>query len=410
MNIKEDTELTEIIKEKSINFNKNNFKTAEIIFLIIITSIISLIMGYLLNDTNIINVKEDEYIEEFIGNYNYIVDNYYEDVDREKLLSGAIDGMLEALDDDYSTLIEEDNGSSFYINLKGSYEGLGVEIYNNDNNDIVVLDVLENSPAEKAGIQSADVIKMIDEKDLTNTNIKELTNYVQRNPKANYLVTIERNGSIMNFTIERSTVTIKSVASKLIEKDNHKVGYIYISVFSNTTESQFITELNKLEKQGMESLIIDVRENSGGHLTTVYAMLSDLMDSSHIIYQIEKDGETEKYYSDGRVTKDYPIVVIQNKNSASASELLSAALKESYGAIVVGEYSYGKGTVQEVVSLSSGDTYKFTTKKWLTPDGNWIHKVGVKPDIEVSLNEKYVENPIDENDDQLQTAINILIK
>lgn len=367
-------------------------------------------MGYLLNNRVSINESDDKYINEFVENYNYIIENYYDEIDKEKLLSGAIDGMLNSLEDDYSTFIGQDEGESFYMNLEGSYEGIGVEIYNNENNNIVVLDVLMNSPAEKAGIQSGDIIKKIDDKLLTDTNINELTKYVKENQKDNYIIIVERNGAEIDFTIERSLVTIKSVASELIERNNHKIGYIYMSLFSNTTEKQFVEELSKLERQGIDSLIIDVRENSGGHLTTVYSILAHLMDSSHTIYQIEKNGHRTKYYSDGTKTKEYPIVVIQNKNSASASELLSAALKESYGATIVGEYSFGKGTVQEVVGLSSGDTYKFTTKKWLTPNGNWIHNVGVSPDIEISLGEAYANNPSNETDDQLQAAIKFIVE
>ena len=168
--------------------------------------------------------------------------------------------------------------------------------------------------------------------------------------------------------------------------------------------------MKTLEKQNIDSLIIDVRENTGGHLTTAVSLLSNFLDSKHVIYQIEKDNKTTKYYSKGKVQKKYPIVVLQNENSASASELLSAALKEEYGATIVGKTSFGKGTVQEVVSLSNGDTYKFTTKKWLTPKGNWIHKKGIAPDIEVNLSEKYQENPVEENDNQLQAAIDYLLK
>ena len=137
-------------------------------------------------------------------------------------------------------------------------------------------------------------------------------------------------------------------------------------------------------------------------------MLSCLLDSSKIIYQIENKGEVTKYYSKGNTTKTYPIVVLQNNGSASASELLSAALKEEYGATIIGENSYGKGTVQELISLQDGIQYKITTKKWLTPKGNWINGTGVSVDIEEKLSEEYRQNPTDENDNQLQKAIEYL--
>ena len=398
-----------ILKDKFTKFNKNDFHTTEVIFLLVLTAIISLIVGYLLNYKKEEKIT-DTNLNKIIDNYNYIVDNYYEDVDKAELAKGAVKGMLSSLGDEYSELLEQDDNRSFYINLEGTYDGIGIEIYNDENNNIVVLGIIENSPAEKAGLQIGDIIKQIDDKSLENTNIKELTNYVQENKNDTYNLIVVRNGEEMNITIERQTITIKSVSSKVIERDNKKIGYIYISVFANATGSQFKKALQELENQNIDSLIIDVRNNTGGHLTTAVSILSNLLDSKKVIYQIEKNKKTTKYYSSGTVTKTYPIVVLQNGNSASASELLSSALKESYGATIVGEKSYGKGTVQELVDLGSDDNYKFTTKKWLTPNGNSINKEGVKPDIEVTLSEEYSANPSDDNDNQLQEAINYLLK
>lgn len=154
-------------------------------------------------------------------------------------------------------------------------------------------------------------------------------------------------------------------------------------------------------------MVIDVRDNSGGHLTTAVSILSLLLDKTHVIYQTQTKETTEKFYSTGKETKSYPIVVLQNAQSASASELLSIALQEEYGATVIGEVSYGKGTVQELVNADSAE-YKFTTKKWLSPKGNWIQKKGVIPDIVVTLDQNYIDNPSEKNDNQLQTAIDYL--
>lgn len=395
-----------LIKNKFKSFNRSTFKTTEVIFLIIVTAIIGIIIGTFLNKNNI---QTDEYLGEIIDNYNYINENYYETVDKNKFISGAVEGMLSSLDDEYSELLGEDN-SSFYRNLEGSYDGIGIEIYNDENGNIVVLGVIDDSPALKAGIEKGDIIKKIDDKSFENTNIKELTNYISNSEKKEYDVVVSRNNEEISLKVTKENVTIKSVSSKIIEKENRKIGYIYISIFSNTTPSQFKKALTDLEKENIDSLIIDVRENTGGHLTTAVSLLSNLLDRSKVIYQIEKNNKKVKYYSNGYKTKNYPIVVIQNKNSASASEILSAALKESYGATIVGETSYGKGTVQELNTLSNGDKYKFTTKKWLTPSGKWINKVGVKPDINVSLDDNYYNNPNDDNDNQLQAAINSLLK
>ncbi len=192
-----------------------------------------------------------------------------------------------------------------------------------------------------------------------------------------------------------------------MKKNGKKIGYIYIGIFANATTKQFETKLKELEDEQIDSLIIDVRNNSGGHLTTAVSILSNLLDKTHVIYQTETKNKTEKFYSNGKQTKTYPIVVLQNNASASASELLSIALKEEYGATVIGNVSYGKGTVQELVNSNSAE-YKFTTKKWLSPKGNWINETGVKPDIEVEQGDSYSDNPIDENDTQLQAALNYL--
>lgn len=399
---------SKIVKQKIEKFNHNSFKTTEVLFLIILTAMISLLVGYLLNNKNINLSSNDANLKEIIDNYNYIVKNYYETIDKSKVVSGAIDGMINSLGDEYSQLLEENTSSNFYINLEGSYDGIGIEITNNDDNNIVIVGVLENSPAEKAGLKSGDIVKQIDDKIFENCDIKELTKYIKENRKKSYHLVILRDNNEMEFDISKDEVTIKSVLSKVFEKENKKIGYIYISVFSNNTSKQFKSVLKELEDQNIDSLIIDVRENSGGHLTTAVSLLSNFLDSSHVIYQTEKNGKKTKFYSTGDQTKKYSIVVLQNKNSASASELLGSTLKEEYGATVIGETSYGKGTIQEVVNLKNGDTYKFTTKKWLTPKGNWIHEKGVEPDIKVSLDENYQNNPCDETDNQLQTAIDYL--
>lgn len=401
----------QIIKDRFKKFNKSNFKTVEVIFLVLITAIISLIVGYLLNDKETNKVKgNDKYINEIINNYNNIVDNYYEEVDKSKLVSGAINGMVDSLGDEYSSLIDQTSNSTFNINLEGTYEGIGVEIYNDDEMNIVVLGVISDSPASRAGIKPGDIIKKIDDTSLENTNISELTKYVKENTNESYNLTIIRDNNEMNVTLERSKITIKSVLSKTFERNNKKIGYIYMSVFANATVDQFEKALAELEKENIDGLIIDVRSNTGGHLTTAVSVVSNFLDDTNVIYQIEQNKKKTKYYSIGGKTKEYPIVVLQNNGSASASELLSSSLKEAYGATIIGTTSYGKGTVQEMVKLKNGDSYKFTTKKWLTPKGNSINKKGVQPDVEIELSDEYTKNPTDENDNQLQEAINYLSK
>lgn len=388
---------------------KKNFNYKEVIFLVILTCVVSLWMGNAIKLNKIEpKTESDDYLKEFEENYQYILDNYYNEVNKEAIIKGAISGMVNALGDDYSVAINDESSNNFNTRLTGSYSGIGIEIVNDNNYNIIISDVFEDTPAAKAGLKVMDVILSIDDVDFSNKKTSELTDYIKESNKEKYIIKVKRGTEELSFEIERQLIQIKSIYSELKEIDDHKIGYIYISVFASNTADQFKAAVESLEKQGMDSLIIDVRYNTGGHLTSAVEILSYLLSSDKVIYQIESKGITTKYYSKGSETKTYPIVVLQNKNSASASELLSAALKEEYGATIIGEVSYGKGTVQELVTLTDGTQYKFTTKKWLTPKGNWINGVGVSVDIEEALSKEYENNPTEENDNQLQRAVQYL--
>ena len=198
-----------------------------------------------------------------------------------------------------------------------------------------------------------------------------------------------------------------SVSSEMIDEEQ-KIGYIELSRFSNNTYAIFKEELNKLEKNGMQKLIIDVRGTNGGVLQSAYQITSEFLDNSKIVYQIETNKETTKFYSEGTKTKNYPIVVLQDTNSTSGAEILSSALKENLNATIIGTESYGKGTVQELHYMDNGSEYKFTTKKWLTSKSKWVDTIGVKPTIEEPASKEYRENPTRENDNQLKKALEYL--
>lgn len=391
--------------------SKNAFHTSEVVFLIIITCIVSIFMGITISSHFVpkaVTKQENEFVSKILEHYQYIKDHYYEDVDQDTLLNGAIAGMLDALEDPYSTFIDETTSDNFNMSLNGNYSGIGIEITNNKEGNIQIVGVFPSSPAAQAGLQVNDIVTAIDGTDMLGKDKSELTKYVKEKQLDQFTLTVLRGEENIEVTVKKTIVEIPSVSSKVYEQNGKKIGYIYFSIFSNTTDRQFQKELKSLEEQGIDSLIIDVRENSGGHLTTAINIVSLFLDQTKVIYQIEMKNEVTKYYSKGNETKSYPIVVLQNNNSASASELLSAALKESYGATVIGETSYGKGTVQELVDGKDGIEYKFTTKKWLTPNGNWIHKKGITPDIEVKLDVNYFANPNDTTDNQLQEAIRYL--
>lgn len=395
-------------KIKKFFSKKKKFGSTEVIVLVISTLIISLLMGTFLGYKFFNKPKSNEYsqeLQQFLENYQYIIDNYYEEVDEDKLIDGAIKGVLSALGDPFSSFIDESD--SLNLTLEGSFVGVGVEIVTNPQGNIQIRKIFEGSPAEKSGLLVGDVITNANGIDFKNKVPSELSNYI-KNTKGEITLIVERNGVAKTFKLEKGLVIIKSVSSNIYNNGNKKTGYIKIDVFSATTYNQFKKELTKLESDGIDSLIIDLRDNSGGHLSVVKDITSLFLNKDKILYQTQFKEEIEKFYSSGRKDKEYEIVLLANSESASASELMIAALKDNLGSKIVGVKTFGKGTVQEVQDLTNGDQYKFTIKKWLTPKGIWIHGKGIKPDYEVLDSQEYLANPIFENDNQLKKALEII--
>lgn len=411
--IEENKKETEQKKTRKGVRRKNPFTHSEVIFLVVITAVISIFTTYTIvrvSDTKSeLGMSDDEKaLQEFIDTYQNILDSYYEDVDSQELIDHAIAGMLSGLDDPYSIYFDEDRSSTFDATLEGSYNGVGLEVYNDTDMNIVVSRVFEGSSAEEAGIEAGDIIKEVDGKDLTGKATTEFSDYTKEKEDDEFQVVYLHDGEEKTATLKRKVIIIRSVTSEVLEENDKKIGYIQVDIFSATTYNQFEKAVQKLENEQVEGMIIDLRDNTGGHLSVVTDMLSLFLDDSHVIYQIEDKDQTTKYCSTGKETKEYPVVILQNGNSASASELFTAAMKEEYGAKVVGTTSYGKGTVQELNTLQDGTQYKFTTKKWLTPKGNWVHEKGITPDVEVELDEGYRNEPTRENDNQFQRAVSTL--
>ena len=384
------------------------FKTKEVVCLLLVTVVIGLMMGGIVTYNIVLKgSKVDDELQEFIENYDYVVDNYYGDVDKSSLIDSAIAGMLNALDKNSTYVGGSD--SNFSIFLEGNYKGTGIQVMMDDESNIVIYTVFDGTPASKAGLRSGDIIIKLNNKDVTDMDLEEFSDLVKKQ-KDEFKITYIRNGKEYKASLKTENVELKSVSSKMIERDNQKIGYIRLTIFANNSDSQFKNALEKLEKQGIDGLIIDLRGNSGGHLKSAENIISLFLDSSHPIYQIKSKEGQEKYYSKGKETKDYKIGLLIDSSSASASEVLTSALKEQYGAVVVGENSFGKGTVQELQTLPDGEQYKLTTKSWLTSEGKVIDKKGIKPDYAITLNNSYYENPTDENDNQLQKILEVILK
>ena len=348
-------------------------------------------------------------LSKFYDVYDVITTNYYGALDKDELIEAAIDGMVSSVGDVYTSYNDVKATDDFDQLVQGTYEGIGCTITMKEN-QVTVFEVYDNSPASKAGLKENDIIKFVDDKDAAKLGITNLSNYIKNEATGKIKLVIERDKEEKTLTLERGKVEIPSVTSEVYEKNNKKIGYIRISIFSSVTTKQFEKILKLLEEKEIDALVIDVRDNNGGYLTSVTDIASSLLPKGKIIYQIQVDDKTKVTKDKTTEKREYPIAIITNKASASASEILASAIKESYGGYVVGQKTYGKGTVQQVKKLSDGSMVKYTIENWLTPDGNWINEKGVEPTDEVILSEEYYQDPKAENDDQLQKALELVSK
>ncbi|EOS54076.1 S41 family peptidase [Paenibacillus barengoltzii] len=320
--------------------------------------------------------------------------NYVEDVDTNKLIDGAIDGMMNALEDPFSSYMAPDTAQQFSEQIEGSFTGIGAEV-SMENGNVVVVSPIKGSPAEKAGIQPKDILLSVNGESFEGLSLNEAVAKI-RGPKGTVAkVKVKRAGvaNTLEFEIVRDDIALETVYAEM--KDG-KIGVITVTEFSLNTADRFKKELENLEKQGMKGLIIDVRNNPGGVLDVVEAMSEQFVPAGKAIVQIEDKYKRRQQSVSKGSGKSYPVAVLTNKGSASASEILAGALQESAGAKLVGETTYGKGTVQSSYSQEMGDgsLLKITIAKWLTPNGEWIHKKGIKPDVEVSQPDYFMVAPI----------------
>ncbi len=324
--------------------------------------------------------KELQKINTVLG---LIETKYFRDVDRTKVLDGAINGMMEALGDPYSVYMKKEVAKHFSESIEGSFTGIGAGVQMKDGK-ITVESAIKGSPAERAGVLPNDVLISVNGEKLDGLSLNDAVAKI-RGPKGSKVkLVIERAGlsQPIQLTIVRDDIDYETVFARM---QGGGIGVIEIRQFSLNTGERFEEELAKLEKQGMKALIIDVRGNPGGVLPVVVSVAQPFVPKGEPIVQVEdKEGHREKTVSKGG-GKSYPIAVLMNKGSASASEVLAGALKEEAHAVLVGETSFGKGTVQVSYDkvMADGSLVKMTIAKWLTPLGNWVHEKGLKPDVEV---------------------------
>lgn len=374
-------------------FKNTKFELWEVIAITLFSSLVmSFCTGYLVYKGYGCNKYngDDEYLANFYKSYEEIVDNYYSSVDKSALIDAGIKGMLNYLGDPYTTYLDKNGTDSLKESLSGTYEGIGVAITLNSEKEVVVSKVYENTPAEKAGVKEGDIILSINGESLeekTTTDAVEIIKGLE-----DIVLICRRDNESVEIKLNKATLNVPSVNTKIEDINNKKIGYMYVSKFNQTVYDQFVDALEKLEKDNIDGLVIDLRDNTGGYLAAATKMAKLFLENEKIIYSLnEKNGST--------VTKDdtdeartYPVYVLVNGNTASASEILAAALRDSYGAKLVGSTTYGKGKVQKTSTLSDGTMYKYTSAKWLTPNGLCIDEVGLKPDIEIDASADYTKD------------------
>ena len=403
-------------KENTNLLNKKvNFKIYELLIFGVLIILISATLSYILAKNTQAGVKRSSIfsnnnsnIEELSEVYDLINDSYYKKVDKKKMINGAINGMLESLGDPHTSYFDESQTENFNEIMNGSYEGIGAEVSVDNNNNVIIVSVFKNSPASEEGLKFNDIIKEVNGKNVKGKTPTEVVTLIKDPSSKTATLKIERDGKELEFKLTKREIVIESVESKIYEKNNKKIGYVVINMFANNTYAQFKQKVEELESKNINGLIIDVRGNSGGYLHSVTSMLDMFLPKGMISYQIQDKKTITKYKSNSSESRNYPIAVLVNKSSASASEILAIGLKESYNAEVIGTNSYGKGTVQVTKNLKSGGMIKYTIQKWLSPKGNWVNEVGVEPTIKEELSKDYEENPVEANDNQLQKAINVI--
>lgn len=379
--------------KKSVEFN-----LVEVIVIILITGIVVSVASGLIvfkNYDKLSSVASSDSttnFSEFNKAYNHIVNSYVKEVDKDKLIEAAIEGMYTYLNDEYSIYMDEESTKSLEERLDGQYTGVGIEITANKNdNKIIINKVFSNSSAMDAGLRAGDELIALDGVLLSDKEYTYVSDTIKSSKKDTFKIKYIRDGKEYEVTLKKKNVLIDSIVSK----EYGNVGYIQIQTFSATTSKQVKDKINGFSKN-IDSIVIDVRNNTGGYLSAAYEIADYFVAKGKPIYQLkDKEGKVTTYKAKSGVLRDFKgISVLINEYSASASEVLTLALKESANATTIGIKSYGKGTVQETDTLSSGAMVKYTTAYWLSPNGNSINTIGISPDIEEKNSDKQLDTAI----------------
>ncbi|MDP4162541.1 MAG: S41 family peptidase [Bacillota bacterium] len=316
--------------------------------------------------------------------FDTLQNRYFKKVDQHKLINGAINGMVQALDDPYSDFMNDTEAKNFHQVISSSFEGIGAEIQEKDGH-IVIVSPIKGSPAEKAGLKPNDVVLSVNGKSVQGMSSSNAVMLIRGKKGTKVELTIQRPGAegTTKVPIVRDEIPIQTVYGEMV---GNGIAKVQITTFSTNTSKELVQTLNDLNKKGMKGLVLDLRQNPGGLLDQAVNISSLFVPKGKILFKVEdRNGNIKEQLSQNGGNPTLPLVVLIDKGSASASEITAAAVRESAGVPLVGEKSFGKGTVQTVQDYPDGSNLKYTMAKWLTPKGNWIHKKGIMPDYNVAL-------------------------
>ena len=357
--------------------SKKKLFIGAIIIVIVTVICTNLVQIFLLNGVFISRDLYEKY-QKLMALENIVESDYYQDVDEDKLILGAEKGLIQALNDPYSEYYTEEEFALLKEQTQGSFTGIGIYMTGNDKDNIVVQSVIKNYPAEKSGLKAGDIILKVDGEQVKASESTKASSKIKGKAGTSVVLTIQRGDKKFDVTVKREEIIVESVKSE-VKEDN--IGYIQITSFDKNTYNEFKEHMSSLQKKNVKSLIIDLRDNPGGLLDVCVDIADDLLGKGTIVYTKDNKGDTQYYKSDANKI-DLPIVVLINENSASASEILTAAIVDNKAGIAVGTTSYGKGLVQSVKEFKDGTGYKLTTAQYYTPNGDYINKQGIKPNIE----------------------------
>lgn len=329
---------------------------------------------------------------------------YLEEEDVQAVQEGVYKGMVSALGDPYSVYYTKEEYDAFQESYTGEYCGIGASLLQNaDTGLVTIVKTFKGSPAQEAGLKTDDILYKVEGEEVTGEDLSEVVARVKGKEGTTVKVTIMRGTEEMDLELVRKTISVPTVEYEMLDNN---MGYIIISEFDEITTSQWMEAYETLKQQGMTSLIVDLRNNPGGGLSVVAEILDSILPEGMIVYHEDKNGQREEYKSDEEHKIEVPLAVLVNGNSASASEIFAGAVKDYGIGTLIGTTTFGKGIVQQMVSLGDGSAMKVTISKYYTPNGVCIHGTGIEPDIQVEFDAEAYEK--DESDNQLQKAIEVL--